>query len=181
MPRRSVYDKPVFYSAGRGGMTPEFYNSQGLAMMGGNRGGASGGMGYDDEPQGAWEINKARRERQQNKWDFNELRQHEEERMREEMLMQAALKEREIDLKSRYDMMGQAQIGAQERYKQDDYWDRYGTENRALNEQKLTQSQQQAMAEINQRKDEQFDMALNDLISKRGNLDVDCQSILKKL
>jgi hypothetical protein len=53
---------------------------------------------------------------------------------------------------------------------QDSYWDRYSTENRGLNEQKFTQEQKAAQANIDRQFDSQFDMALAETRGMKGNL-----------
>jgi len=108
-----------------------------------------------------------------------------------------------VGVKSRYDMLGndqkfghdqqinQQQFGfdTQKQQQSSDlalrnqgqYWDRYRDENQALNEQKFTQQQQQAMQEINRRKDEQFEMALNEARGRSDNLNPHGQQLLREI
>lgn len=64
---------------------------------------------------------------------------------------------------------------------QESYWDRYQQENQALNEQRFTLDQKRAQQEIDQRKDEQFDMAINDLRGKYENLDDQGKGLLREV
>ena len=102
-------------------------------------------------------------------------------------------------VRSRYDLLGQEQrfghdrqlneqkfgydktLSDMETERQFGYQDRQNDYAMGLNEQKFTQQQQQAMQEINRRKDEQFDMALNEARGRADNLNPHGQRLLKEI
>lgn len=65
--------------------------------------------------------------------------------------------------------------------RQEQYWDRYRDENRGLRELDFTQDQKAAEAEIARDKEAQFDTAINELRSRKGNLNPRGTELLNKI
>lgn len=91
-------------------------------------------------------------------------------------------------IRSRYDLQGHKEkfgfdrtLSDMETDRQFGYLDRQNKLAVDLNEQKFTQQQKQALQEINLRKDEQFNMALNEARGRADNLNPHGQRLLKEI